>query len=92
MPGILSCSVYLGTPCKVAARKMVEPLFTASIARCIDWSDHCFLFFGTVVTINTAGAELERTRGLPRRFFFRPLLPSNIGFDTVIKFIAVKKA
>ena len=71
---------------------MVEPLFTACIARRIDWSDHCFLFFGTVVTTSTAGAELERTRGLPRCFFFRPLLPSNIAFDTVTKFIAVKKA
>ena len=67
---------------------MVEPLFTASIARHIDWFDHCFLFW----TTSTAGAELERTRGLPRHFFLRPLLPSNIAFDTVIKFVAVKKA
>jgi len=68
-------------PCKVAAYKMVEPLFTASIAKCIDSSDHCFLFFWLFVGANAAGADFEW--GLPHKIF---LWPSNI----TMKFVVIK--
>jgi len=66
-------------PCKVAACKIVEPLFTASIAERIDLSDHCFLFFGLFAGADAVGADFERD--LPRQIFLRP---SNIKMKHVV--------